>query len=109
MNASKRCFHDLQNDHKFDYIIHTACPFMEGLNLDQNQNEVQAYIEATKALLEKCIETENTKKFVITGSASSIVGQVPKLNGAIYNDPLEWADVDLITKPNDRAKILVER
>ena len=44
----------------------------------------------------------------MTGSASSIVGQVPE-KSKIYADPVEWADFDQITKPNEKAKIVAER
>ena len=58
--------------------------------------------------MQKSIETKKTKKIVMTGSASSIVGQVPKSDEG-YDDALEWADFDKITKPNERAKIVAER
>ena len=108
MSKSSECFQDILNYEKCDYVIHTACPFMEGLNVDQHKSEIKNYTESTKGLLQKSIENKNTLKFVMTGSASSIVGQAPEKD-KIYSNPLEWADIDLITKPNERAKILAER
>jgi|TARA_B110000285_G_C14581782_1_gene362455 hypothetical protein len=46
----------------------------------------------------------------MTGAASSVIGQNPSIEeNFVYQNALEWADHELITKPNERAKLLAER
>jgi nucleoside-diphosphate-sugar epimerase len=50
------------------------------------------------------------KKVVFTGSATSVIGQFPvKDEGFVYNDPYLQIEAKLITKPNEKAKILAEK
>ena len=51
-----------------------------------------------------------TKKIVMTGAASSIVGQKPETKeGFVYDNPLHWADLEEMKRPNERAKFMAER
>ena len=93
MLSSINCYSDLLKIHKPDYIIHLACPFMEGMRLDLYKDKIRAYSESSKNLVEMAAEI-GAKKLVATGSASSVVGNIPQEE--IYDDPLVWADHDLI-------------
>ena len=47
----------------------------------------------TQELIKSVIDINKTKKFVFTGAASSVIGDIPnKQKGFIYDDPLVWAD-----------------
>lgn len=106
MLNSQDCYSDLVKVHKPDFIIHTACPFMEGMRLDLYSHQIRAYSESSKNLVEAASEIR-AKKLVATGAASSIVGNTPQTE--VYNNPLVWADHELISKPNEKAKLLAER
>ena len=56
--------------------------------------------------MESAIKVQ-ASKFVFTSSATNIVGPLPKL-GFVYDNPGDWVDVETVTRPNDRAKILAE-
>lgn len=79
---------------------------MEGMRLDKYNHHIRCYSESSKNLVEASHET-GAKKVVATGSASSIVGVNPQDDP--YSNPLEWADHELIQKPNEKAKLLAER
>jgi len=52
----------------------------------------------------------SVRKFVITGSASSIVGPNPIGDGKfVYDSPLKWTNIGEVDRPNDKAKMLGER
>mmetsp|Transcript_34738 Transcript_34738/g.53357 ORF Transcript_34738/g.53357 Transcript_34738/m.53357 type:complete len:83 (+) Transcript_34738:335-583(+) len=71
---------------------------------------MNAYINGTRALIDELAKRESVNKFVITGSASSVVGPNPSLEkGFVYNDPLAWADIKDVERPNEKAKMLAER
>jgi len=83
---------------------------MEGMNLNSNLNEVNGYVESTKCLIDGVIEQNAVKKFVLTGSASSVVGPNPEQGkDYVYSDVTAFADESLVNKPNDRAKLLAEK
>ena len=84
--SSQTCFSDIAASHKPDYILHLACPFMEGLNLSLYSHQIRSYTESCRNLA----EVAECKKLVFTGAASSVVGMLP----GVYEDPLVWADLD---------------
>jgi nucleoside-diphosphate-sugar epimerase len=62
----------------FDYIIHTACPLIQESEGMQYQNDVfNSYISSTNNLIKKVLEIDKTKKFVYTGSLTSVIGCSP--------------------------------
>jgi len=83
---------------------------MEGMNLNSNLNEVNGYLESTKLLIDGVIEQNAVKKFVLTGSASSVVGPNPEQGkDHVYSDVTAFVDESIVNKPNDRAKLLAEK
>lgn len=52
---------------------------------------------------------DRVQKFVLTGSASSIIGPYPENQPHVYQDVSKWADIEDVTKPNDKAKLLAEK
>jgi len=53
---------------------------------------------------------QKVKKVVMTGSATSVVGQHPvKDPGFVYRDAYDWVDAKAINRPNEKAKILSEK
>ena len=92
-----------------DYVFHTAAPFFASPKVNENEDKIKNYVDATRTLVENSISNK-VKKIVFTGSASSVVGQFPvKDKDFIYNDPYTWVDFKAINKPNERAKILAEK
>ena len=73
MLSSHSCFSDLVSSHKPDYIIHSACPFMEGTRLDVYKDQIRGYTESSTKLAEMAMQMR-AKKIVFTGAASSVVG-----------------------------------
>lgn len=65
------------------------------------------YQNATK-LLAKSACRENVRKVVMTGAATSVIGDKPRPDGT-YNDSNEWATIKEVIRPNERAKILAEK
>ena len=47
------------------------------------------------------------EQIVVTGAATSVIGPQPLLN--CYKDPLQWANPKLVSRPNERAKIVAEK
>ena len=92
-----------------DYVFHTAAPFFTSPNLKEGEETIKKYFEATQALIESSIK-HKVKKVVMTGSATSVVGQFPvKDKDFVYSDSYFWIDAKLINKPNEKAKILAEK
>ena len=56
MVKDKKCFDAILDKQQPQFVIHTACPFMEGMNLNSNLNEVNGYVESTKCLIDGVIE-----------------------------------------------------
>jgi len=48
------------------------------------------------------------KKIVMTGAATSVIGDTPLLEG-IHRESNEWANEKEVHRPNERAKLLAER
>ena len=110
MKKDNNCFAKQVELYKPEFIMHTACPFMQGMNLDQNKEEQNSYIKSTASLIDAAIECSSTKKIVFTGAATSVVGATPETEkDYVYSDALHWADPNSFTNPNEKAKILAER
>ena len=78
-------------------MIHTACPFIKQQDLkDENvQKQITSYQAATMDLIDALAAKDRTKKIIMTGSASSIIGQNPSVDeGHVYDNPLVWADIE---------------
>jgi hypothetical protein len=59
-------------------VIHTACPLIQESESVQSQNNVyNSYINSTSNLIKKVLEIDKTKKFVFTGSLTSVIGCTP--------------------------------
>ena len=59
-------------------MIHTACPLIQESESEQSQNNVyNSYINSTSNLIKKVLEIDKTKKFVFTGSLTSVIGCTP--------------------------------
>ncbi len=59
-------------------MIHTACPLIQESESVQSQNNVyNSYINSTSNLIKKVLEIDKTKKFVFTGSLTSVIGCTP--------------------------------
>ena len=65
------------------------------------------YATATRLLARGACRSQ-VRKVVMTGAATSVIGDKPKTEGA-YEDSNEWANASDVTRPNERAKILAER
>lgn len=51
---------------------------------------------------------ENVLKMVMTGAATSVIGDKPRLDG-VYTDSNEWAKPTEVTRPNEKAKLMAEK
>lgn len=80
----------------FDYIIHTACPFIRDEDEDVASKIISEYQLSTSEMINEALnKKDRTKKIVVTGAASSVVGQTPSAEkDFVYNDPLHWAEID---------------
>jgi nucleoside-diphosphate-sugar epimerase len=97
------CFARIVVDEKPQFVIHTACPLIEPWS-ESADREAWSYIEASGLLARSSCIT-NVVKFVMTGSASTAVGQKPTLK--VYNDSMMWSTEP--TKANERAKFFAEK
>lgn len=100
----------------FDYIIHTACPFIKesdggGTDWQQIEKTIVEYKRDTTQMISDALDKKDrTKKIVLTGAASSVVGGEPSADtDFVYSDPLHWATIDEQTRPNERIKHMTER
>lgn len=113
MVQDPECYYKAIKDVKPDYVIHTAAPFM--LDVSANDSEVvktinertSKYHLATQ-LLARGACRENVRKVVMTGAATSVIGDKPRLDGT-YHDSNEWATIKEVVRPNEKAKILAEK
>ena len=113
MVQDEECYYKAIKEHRPDYVIHTACPFMQDVAAaDESAQKIVEdrqikYRNATK-LLAKGACRENVRKIVMTGAATSIIGNKPTKEGT-YFDSNAWADVKEVTRPNEKAKFLAEK
>lgn len=67
----------IRNNQGFDYIIHSACPFIANESEQDAEKIINEYVGSTAQMVNEALEGSNggvTKKIVLTGAASSIVG-----------------------------------
>ena len=105
----EECFYKSVRDLKPDFVIHTAFPFIEDVQIDQPECEtkIKKYIKSTR-LLARAAARADVRKIVMTGAATSIVGKEPKLQG-IYDNSNEWVEDKDEARPNEKAKLGAER
>lgn len=94
-----------------DYVIHTAAPFIDDVDfrdetkIAEVNERTNSYKNATKLLARSACH-QKVRKVVMTGAATSVVGDSP-LGDGVYRDSNDWAKD--VNRPNERAKFLAER
>ena len=113
MLQDEACFARVIQETKPDYVIHTAAPFIAEVDLrdekvaSQVASRTHKYHMATK-LLAKSACAHHVRKVVMTGAATSVIGDHPRSEGT-YHDSNEWASLKSVSRPNERAKLMAEK
>lgn len=108
------CYAQLVEQHRPNFVIHTASPFFEEISTPQNTNDktdavsakINAYVRASRLVTNAACGFE-AQQVVVTGAATSVIGHTPTED--VYDDALKWASEKLQTRPNERAKMIAER
>ena len=109
MLEDPECYYKTIRDHRPDYVIHTAAPFLQNVTkaTSESDEKIRKYVHSTK-LLAKAACRAGVRKVVMTGAATSVIGKEPKEDGT-YENSNDWADEKEETRPNERAKLLAEK
>mmetsp|Transcript_17724 Transcript_17724/g.29999 ORF Transcript_17724/g.29999 Transcript_17724/m.29999 type:complete len:201 (-) Transcript_17724:233-835(-) len=80
------------------------------MTIEQEKKKVYDYLGATQKLTDEIVEQDGrVQKLVITGSASSVIGPVPKLErDHLYSDTETWPNHKEVKKPNEYMKLMGE-
>ena len=89
-------------------MIHTACPFFDSVREEQLSTEVSQYQLASQ-LLARAALGQKVERFVMTGSASSVIGTSDFTDDGIYSDAGKWTKCKFDQRPNEQAKFSAEQ